>query len=401
MSERSMRRRNFVCAAISLALVAIPGCGDGNRDPGPVAIDVSILDSGNYPTIPRDLDKLRLTRTGAFLESIRIGNAALLPFEIDGRYAFQRLVTPARPVTSDLPPSIASLTRDEYRELAQGVVAGWGASAERRPHSTLTSSVETVIIRFSDAAQAEKTVRLLADRQQANAPGEPATIPGFPNARAKITAGKDYLDAWLTDDTTALYVHANDPMNEPFDPAPFIEFTQKFFKQQLEALRQYVPTPADQLASLPIDVDGMLSRTLPLEDTQMRNGVDTSALQPSRAALHFTHFPARTSAAFTDAGVDLVADSASLVYRARDNDSATRLMAALIDQRLDGWTPADSPPNLPGAKCFETKNKKLNLSRFAPTCFLVYDRMVATMTAPNVQQLHQKTAAQYKLLAHK
>ncbi|WP_194817404.1 hypothetical protein [Nocardia sp. XZ_19_385] len=397
-----MISRNAVAIAVAVALMAVSGCGG---DPGvdPAVIDVSKLDSGNYPAVPRDVEKSRTPQTGAALEGVRISNAMALTFEIDGRYPYQRLLSPERRITESTLPEIYNLSSEEIRELAAGFVAGADTSAERRKISPLiSSSVAMTALRFPDAAQAEAATRRLAERQAMNLAGEAVQIPGFPQSRAKWSDSKKYLDAWLTHNAMVLYVHIGDPANEPSDITALAELAKRAFTGQIDRLAGYTATPAEQLGSLPLDTDGLLSRTLPWDGQQQRNKAwDQSAVMPPQAALHFDTAPALTKAAFDDAGVDLVAYSQSRVYRTRDSASATRLISALTDQRAEGWDPMDSPPNLPGVQCFTTKPKISNSDRYPPTCFLAYDRFAAQVTGKNAQELYQMAAAQYKLLAYK
>ncbi|MEV6135767.1 hypothetical protein AB0L63_06820 [Nocardia sp. NPDC051990] len=293
------------------------------------------------------------------------------------------------------------MSDEELAESTRGMIAGWDGSGERRKQPSLGRQVNLSLLRFPDTAQAETALHRLADRQSENLPGDSVQLPKFPQARAKWSVSKKYLDAWLTHDAMALYVHVEDPLSEPAELAPLIDFAQKYFQKQIEMLASYTPTPVDQLGSLPLDVDGILSRTLPLEEKdRIRKDYDNSMVLPVRAALHFENLPGLTKAAFDDAGVDFVSFSSARLFRARDADSATRLLAAFADQDSDGYRKIDSPPNMPGARCFDNKDTKSTSARYPPVCYFAYDRYVARVTGHNLQELYQRTAAQYKLLVH-
>ncbi|MGV9820308.1 DUF7373 family lipoprotein [Nocardia xishanensis] len=384
---------------IAAMVTATAGCGRDDAGSGAPAIDVAALDSGNYPSIPRDANAIRSEQTGAALEAVRIGEHVPLPVEIDGKFPFQRLVDTDRRLTPDRTSTPYSIDREELSSLLQGYVTGWEASAERRPVLSIGRAVEMQILRFTDASHADESTRRLAERQAVNLPGETVAIPGFPKAKAKWSPSKKYLDAWLTQDALVLYVHMDDPLSEPPEVAPLVSFAQKAFTDLLEALKGYTPSPLDKLGTLPLDPEGLLGRTLPLEQAQKRK-YDQSLVMPAQAALHFERYPGLTRAAFLDAQVDLVAYSGARVYRTADADAAERLRAAFTELDPTGYAPVDSPPKLPTAKCFDTKDKKRNSPQYPPVCFLVYDRYVARVTATNIQQLHQKAAAQYKLLAY-
>src|SRR4051812_12252964 len=123
-----MRLRHSLCVVITAAIAATAGCGGEDQTPATPAIDVSKLDSGNYPVTPRDIEAIRVTRTGAALESVRIGSSSPLPFDIDGRYAFQRLVNTDRRTTPEAPSVAESLSEEEWSDLTKGFVAGWQIS---------------------------------------------------------------------------------------------------------------------------------------------------------------------------------------------------------------------------------------------------------------------------------
>ena len=392
-----VRARHNLLLCVAIAVASMTGCGD-QESPAPT-VDISKLDSGNYQSVPKERVELREPKYGAPLEAVRIGAATPLIVEADDRFLFQRFVNAERRLLPDSLPDLFSLKADEFTDLAPGFVTGWATNAERRTPAFVGREVTLQILRFTDANTADTAGRRLAERQAQNLPGETVAITGYPQAHAKWSPSKKYLDVWLTRESLLLYVHMDDPVSEPPESAPLIEIVRKVLDNQVEGLKNYIPTALDEFGSLPIDVDGVLSRTLPLEDNEKGKGYDPSTVLPARAALHYEMDPAATRAAFNDAGVDLVTLSGADVYRARDSAGAARLMAAMIDHRSSGWQAMDGPPGLPTAKCFDTKDKKLNASRYAPACFVQYDRFVARITGGNPQKMHQKTAAQYKLLA--
>ncbi|MFC9892379.1 hypothetical protein ACFVMC_01680 [Nocardia sp. NPDC127579] len=397
-----MRIRRTLCLSIAALLTAVAGCGDDDSGPSTPDIDITTLNSGNYPIVPWNVEATRTPLSGPTVETIRIGAVMPVPFELDSKYIHQRLTRADRTTVPGTDNTVRSLDKDEFAAIAQGLVAGWATSAERRPgtQSSVGSSVSIELQRYSNADTAAAAATAFADRQALNLPGDTVEIPGFPRARAKWSISKRYLDAWLAHNDMVLHVHSEDPVNEPAEPQLLAEFTQKAFTRQIEMLAEYRPTPLDRIESLPLDTDGLLSRTLPLEERQRINGSDQSRVLPTRAALHLELEPTLAAAAYSDAGVDLVAYANSRVYRARDHASAQRLIAGLIAIDNAGWSPIDSPPNMPGVQCFDTKDKKVSGARYAPACFLTYERYAARVSGQNIQELHQMAAAQYKLLAH-
>lgn len=397
-----MRLTRGICLLL-VAAAAVAGCGDNGKEHSASDPDVSSLDSGNFPTEPRDLSTTRSPKAGPYLEAIRIANATPLVVEVDPKLSYQRFTYRSdRRSTPDSPPTLYSVSEDaRFAEMAEGFIAGWETNGERRAVPALGRNAVLYALRFGTADQARTAGTRIAQRQAADFPGTSVTIEGFPQAKAKWSTDKRYLDTWLAQDTMLLGVHIEDPVSEPVDTEPLVEFTRTALTAQVDALRAYQPTPVSELDSLPVDIDGLLGRTLPLEEKhQPRNRFDVSWVAPAHAALHAEGRPGRVAAAFTDAGVDLVASAGARVYRARDEDGAIRLMTALAELESDTYKPAPSPSGMPGARCYELRDPKGSTASYPPICYLVFDRYVGRVQGTNAQELHQQTAAQYKLLAH-
>ncbi|MGN2641571.1 DUF7373 family lipoprotein [Nocardia takedensis] len=392
-----MRFGYFTAVLTAVALVLSAGCSDPESS-GPVTLDVSTLDSGNYPATPRSMDFQLDPKYGPLREAIRIGAVMPLILDTDGRFTVQRLTSPERRVIPKVPPALWGLDIDEFNEFTTGMIAGWTTSGERRRQFNMGRQITMHALRFTDAAAAATAADRLIERQALKAPGQAVTLPNQPAARAKFTPDKRYLDVWLPREDMLLYVHVDDPVSEPLLAEDLITLAHAALTDLIEGLRAYSPTPRDQIAALPVDVDGLLGRTLPAATAEGKADV-RSMLLPAQAALHYDLFPATTKPALLDAGVDLVAVSDARVYRASDAAAADRLIAAFAAQLAEGVRAIDSPPGMPTVRCFETKDTKVSSGLYPPTCLVPYDRFVGRVTGQNVQELHQKAAAQYKLLA--
>lgn len=396
-----MRIRPVLCV-LAAALVASVSCGSDNESTNSPKYDVARLDSGNYPTTPRDVETMRNDNSGRLLEAARIGAVVPLAADIDGKFAFKTTIYVDRRMTPHyLPPDSSGVNKpDEFNSLAPGFVAGWYTRGQRREGIALGSALEMRTLRFETSDQARAAADRIADNLDASAPGDRVAIPGFPGARAKWSLEKRRVEALLVQDTLLLIVRVEDPVSEPADPAPLAELGHRAFTKMLDGLKNYTPTPLDQLRSLPIDVDGMLRRTLPLEDkSQFTADTDPSMVLTRQAWLHSAHYPNPTKAAYADAGVDLIAVSGVTLYRTRDAASSERLIAGLIGPEADEFKALDSPPNMPGVQCFDRRDPKASSSRYQPHCYLAFGRYVATIGGDNPQHVYQQVAAQYKILA--
>ncbi|WP_442941358.1 DUF7373 family lipoprotein [Nocardia sp. NBC_00403] len=396
-----MRSRHIWCVIMTAAIGISAGCGDGDNDTATRTIDAAALDSGNYATVPRDIEASRTEISGARQEAIRIGNATPLPADVDGKFAFKTSIYWDRRITPGDPTALPSLNSRDFNDLTPGFIAGWESRGQRREQVGLGTVLDLYTLRFENAALAQAAAARIADRQQESSPGEAIKIPERPDARAKWNPKSRYLDSQLVAGPILLLVHVDDPVSEPVDTARLVDLTQQTFSKQIEGLKGYTPTPVDQLRSLPLDVEGLLSRTLPLDDQgKPTDRGDLSMVMPRQAALHTDHYPNLTKAAFDDAGVDLVAFSGGQLYRTRDTESPERLIAAFIDQEAKGYKAIEGPPHMSGVKCFDTKDPKTSKDRYSPVCYFGYDRYAARVQTSSVQQLYQRTAAQYKLLAY-
>ncbi|MGW6724463.1 DUF7373 family lipoprotein [Nocardia sp. NPDC055029] len=387
-------RRTFAVTLVAVAALLTGGCGD--IEGSTPSIDVSKLDSGNYPTRP--IDATRTSRSGSIQESLNIANHTPIPLEYDNRYTYGSIFGYRQHVTPEEPPffEYTGIKEKSFTSEIPGLVAGWRSFGQRRPWPSLGSYLETYTLRFETSDHARGAAQTLVTRT----PGDPYSITGYPEALTKITPqdplGGAKLRTWLVQGDILIYMQISDPVSRPADYLAYSSVPKKYFDKQIELLSSYRRTPLYDIAALPIDVDGMLSRTLP------REGNDgDSVVYPARAVVSRTKLPAATKSAFDDAGVDYVANGNTLVYRARDHKAAERLSAAFSNgaQDLTGLKPADPPPNLPTAVCYEVDTADQTYSNLTPQCRIVVDRYVARITGANLQDAYQRTAAQYKLLA--
>ncbi|MEV4236817.1 hypothetical protein AB0J47_16755 [Nocardia sp. NPDC049737] len=395
----NLRYRNgLLCLAIA-AILAMTACG-GSDDPAP-AVDVSKLEAGNYPTTPRDIDKQRTAETGAVQESIRLAEFVPLIMDLDGRLIYNQRPFYLHPFTPQNPPRNGSLggSVENFAEAAPGLVAGWTTSGHRRKDRSLGLNIDLTLLRFSNNAQAKTAMDVFSDEKNEKYPRKgPLAIPGYPNAKSALTQ-YDAVETWIARDDYLLYTYLGNSLATPPDPAPLIDFTKQLFDKQFELLKGYTPTPSDKVAQEPADIDGLVARTLPNQPSA--GYADITGAYTPHAALHLEERPDITKRAFDDAEVDLIAHSDSSIYRTADSAAAARLTASLLDQLTGLFQTTDSPPGLPAAKCSKKLDndatKSRNLVEFI--CYLPYNRYVAAITANQRQDLDQKLAAQYKLLA--
>ncbi len=398
-----MRKIRIGSALVVLGLI-LSGCGDGGDDDAQATptIDVAALDSGNYPITPTNLEATRFPTSGALREAIRIGAATPLPFQYDPRFIFSKGgrggVHPTKP------PTIGGSGIDfkDFTTVIPGFVAGWVSSANRRDQINAGRTVTTNTLRFETADQAEFAATELFNRT----PGSPYQVPNYSDALVKVEDDPEpmpvqNLRAMLIRGDMLLHIQVEDWLGLPYDAAADAVVAQKFFDKQIEMLRSYTPTPLSDISTLPLDHDNLLAHALPTEEkSRPKQGTSSAAAYPTQAALHLIDNAQTMSAAFADAGIDYVAFDTGSLYRTRDESAARRFLAAMDNDVIDDpdYTKVEGPTNLPTTNCFD-KNPAQKYSSARPTCHGIIGRFVFAVSGQNLQDVHQRAAAQYKLLA--
>jgi hypothetical protein len=175
---------------------------------------------------------------------------------------------------------------------------------------------------------------------------------------------------------------------------------------QQRAIDGFVPTDPAQRAALPKDPTGeLLARTLTGPD----NAVPfILGVWDPQAWLHFEEDPVTAAAAFQAAGVEVVSQRLTTVYRTHTADGAARLVDdfAKAMSATANVGPASDVPGLPTAKCFsrsvgaEPPSSPVSKRRVAwrYKCVGRADRFAYTAFSNELTDVHQQMAAQYRIL---
>ncbi|MFE9787909.1 hypothetical protein ACFYO7_21275 [Nocardia salmonicida] len=395
-----MRPYMRLCAAF-IVLATATGCGatESGAD-HPSTIDLDQLETGNYQSVPRNANEAKVDDSGLAIEAVRLGAAMPIPHDIDPSYGFQSQSNGRFRVTPTIPMSLSRVENNEFLEFTKGLMVGWSTSGHRRLNSTVGRQAFLYSFRFSSSSEAEVAMdRIISEQQRRPSQhNRVVDIPGFPNARTNWDVTDS--NSWMTHGIMLFGVRVVDLLGGPPTPDPSIDFTAKAYAKIIEMAAAYVPTPISETSALAIDVDSMLSRTLPGDKDSQIDGISDGAVEPLQAALVREHRPGSTKPALLDAGVDMVSSEAyTSVYRAKSSEAADRLMIALLATNSDYRQPINSPRNLTIAKCFEAKDSYVPSTVDRPICYVAFDRYLAQVEALTVPDLLQRTAAQYKLLA--
>ncbi|MTE13001.1 DUF7373 family lipoprotein [Nocardia aurantiaca] len=383
-------------ALLALAVVLAAACGSTPHEPAAptskaAIVDASQLDPGNYPVVPRTITtkKPDITVGDLLQESIRMAEHIPLALEIDDRLVYSNA---AHAVTADYTP----MSIDNFNDKAPGLIAGWESGGRHRVDSSLGLNVDLTVLRFTKPEQAAAAGDFLVGLADPEYPDKgPLRIPGYPTAKAALTSLESVKAGYAQGDYL-YWLHLEDDLTVPDGPGALLDMAKRVLDKAIDSMRDYQPTPLDQLAGIAADPDDLLGRTLPPGKGQIWA---IEGLYGPHAALALDDRPAVSRRAFDEDGVDLVAHALSGVYRTRDSAAAQRLIGTFVDELSDRYKPVDAPPGLATARCLQLKDEK-NAVAAKFMCYLPYERYVAEVYADQSQDLRQRLSAQYELLAY-
>lgn len=394
-------------AAVAAAAVVATGCSD-DKQPEQPTVDLAALNTGNYPTTPRTFEAEGTDAQGVAREARRIANHVILALDVDPKLT-NSVVTNQHIVR----PAANGKTRiadEEFPGNAPGFVVGWISSGQRRISAENGKRVDLYVLRFTDDQNAAKTAEnMAASDLRAHSYYKPFELskPDGAHAHWGEDPGTHKAEgaAWLAVGSYVIGVSVADPFLIPAAAQPLGDLLSAVLEQQKTQLESLEPTPVDKMKSLPADRDGLLGRTLVVDPTKKED--PEAGVYDLAGMLHFSKTPARLESLFADAGVDIVALNDAIVARAKDSASANDLQTKWVERYADERAPIDAPPGLPNAKCDVTKEVSAEGSSSSSsggdkktyTCTIAYDRYVASIAAAQEEDLYQRTAAQYKLLA--
>ncbi|SDO98887.1 hypothetical protein SAMN04515671_2582 [Nakamurella panacisegetis] len=362
--------------------------------PGPTGSGTTSGSSGAsstaYPTTPAQLIKTPRTATqAALLEGARIASYLVVPTFIDptltkGSISTMPLYGPKAMTIlfgADVMPSVAQRA---------GMISGFSSSRSDADNNNLIVAA----IEFPSAASAKAAAPLLAaaaankgkDKGKANIPGFPAAVGWY----GAFSSDYGYYQAFLAQGALVLYVWVTGPkLNTPTLQAAR---AARAFQVETAAMAKFVPTPPAKLMQLPIDPDGMEAHTLlnSADDASATDGVVTAAGQ-----LHYDTDPVGTQQLFARAGVDLVSDGRTSVYRAKDAAGAVAVrdgFVAFVEKSTSGMTPYTLTADVPAVSCLQ---QALNSKYY---CVGVAGRYAFEINADSVADLNAAAAAQYAML---
>ncbi|MEU7764853.1 hypothetical protein AB0B25_06990 [Nocardia sp. NPDC049190] len=361
------------------------------------AVDIGLLDPGNYSTKPRALGTVKNPEQARMIEAERLGNFVPTASDIDPAFAHGDPRTSK--VFIDTRAALGRFTDDSrFAEAAPDFVAGFLSSGSTEPNNRGKDLVNAVLI-FPDEQKAAAAAAALEHVDfEANPRNVSVGIPNYPAAHAHWQPHEQSIGSWFATGKFVVFTWIYDYLKvflQQVDLSELLALVTKSLDTVVGSIDGFSPTPADQLMTLPIDMDGMLDRTLPRprEDSW----IDPPGAYTGHTAVHFASDPVADQRALEEAGVDRYATDGTTLYRARDRAAARKLR----EERgglSKKFRSAESPKGLPTAKCKEYIGTQSIVIRFY--CSVSYDRYAAFSWSHQLLDAQQRISAQYAVLVN-
>ncbi|WP_159080137.1 DUF7373 family lipoprotein [Nocardia suismassiliense] len=391
-------RRALRTLAVGLAALSVgtAGCGSDSPPPTAPAVDISQLDVGSYATAPREIGKPGLDRARVS-EGQRLASFVPLPMDIDPRFTIQSGSDTSTTLAFIESVYTLLLSADDFRARTPGFIAGFYSLGYSDKDILIATSLENIVLLFSDQQAAELAATALAEAVAAkNGSSEPVSLNKHHDALAFRKPGTPELISFRATGQYVIYTTIQDEAKKLLGTADLpgmVDLAEKSIDTVGTRLREFRPTPLDKLTDIPLDRDGMLGRSLPRPNEDgWRN---PPGLYDRTGALHMSDHPVSDKKLFEEAGVDWMANYAGNVYRAANPKGAQLIREghstlSKLKRRID------SPKNLPDARCDEFRAKDIFVPRFH--CVASYDRYTAEVWSDQLIDVHQRISAQYAIL---
>ncbi len=391
-------------------------CGvSGTPLPSSPAVDVAKLDAGPYSTTARVAPDANASDVAQRVEeSQRMANFLVDPFQmndtltkkLDPTGILYQFSDPAKYEaagfgTNGLEPLTQAAQQNNF---IGGAWVSRGDGKERGPE------MSNSIMRFPDSDSAARASAAMssAARDWSNSPSfasvhkAPAvdiSIPGYPDAHAYY-AVSDYglVSSWYA--TGSLVIHTNVVQFDQ-ERLATAAVNAKVIDRQIESMREFVPTSLDKLSTLPVDKEGILTRAVAMTNGQHIGPAQQAYYAPA-GILHFADDAAAYQRMMADAGVDLIGYNASILFRAKDRESAWRMQSAWLRAHRKGFIERKPDSGQPEIECVDKKQDPQG-NGWLPTdgrfkCAVAYGRYMAEVESSQRLDVDQMAAAQLALL---
>lgn len=403
-------RRGFrrLPAAV-VTLLCCAACGHTTPAPPAPPAPAPPPGVGNFQWQPRTLGHATTLLQARTREAQRLADFVVVPDEVDPDYVIDSAQNDRRnPVVLDRRGMDDIVANDTFDDVARELVAGWivdRLSAPDENHDYQRLSI--AVLEFPDTATASAVAtRLEHDDFTYHRDNEPVRLERHPETAAHRRPQVPSIGSWTSHRQFVVFVKAGDDRATPDPAARSAELgrtIERTLDLQVPLLDRFTPTPAAELATIDLDPDGMLGRTLELDSadvhvTRWQAGVFSGRGGWEAWWAHgrsgFTeHMRADALTAFR---VERITIGDTAVARTDDTGTA---QALFTEEKLlmgyEGITAVDPPTRVADEiACFTDPRYTTS----GTTCLFRVGRYVAKAVGNTPQLLGQQITAQRTLL---
>ncbi|WP_440712986.1 DUF7373 family lipoprotein [Gordonia sp. FQ] len=422
----SARLRPALAATTALAATALLISACGTEDGKPTAsktastsatgsVDLAALDTGKYPTSPRPEFGKPTDDEILKVEGQRLAQFVLVPFEIDPDVTVQKM--PTNVVTGG--KSLVQVYSKAVAEVPGNDAEMYGfVSTASTPDSTIRTgkrrSLQNAVFRYLTADDALTAIDQMAAAGAAEDGHSVETLPGLPDTRAvRYTSadGDPVLMTWTPqiNSKNQAYVQYQWLQVTPDQESVMIPTLTAAIKKQGPLVKQFqgAQTTAEVNEGAPkrgrplIDQNKVLIYALPYSDEEFEKmggwAAGARAVYGPRGMAHMSTNPPADYALLTEVGATANANERSVVYRAKTDDGARKIVTSYVDDlKSSGAVAEASPKGLPDSPCVSSTTRIGNDANYI--CYVQKGRYVGEVQSDNLNDAHQQASAQYVIL---
>ncbi|MEV0252204.1 hypothetical protein AB0H76_36850 [Nocardia sp. NPDC050712] len=392
-----------VWALLFAAVLAVGGCSaevSGNAIR--TQPDLSQLDVGNYQSKPRQVGNAKNVKQARAREAQRLADYVILPYEADPSYVEDTWFARSHIVLNR--KTLGNLViNDTFDDVAKDLVAGWvnawatapGAEDKRR-------TANIAVLMFPDAKTAQEAGPALEhDDFTYNPENQPVPITKHANTYAHWRPGTSSIGSWTVHDRYVVFVKVVDDASAPDLPA-LTGHVERLLDAQLPVLSTFQPTPAADLARIPLDPYGAMGRTLPSNPESPFRAEPDGYYTGRGAVTLFQRANPQTLPTLENSALEYVSFGDAVVFRSRTAKDANtlwekwRLSKDVGEKEKLVDVPAALQDN---AECkAEYLGSGDTRTLGGHICIFRVDRYVVQARSKQLPDLHQRISAQYALL---
>ncbi|MBF6083603.1 hypothetical protein IU485_19740 [Nocardia cyriacigeorgica] len=404
LNRRSRGARTALAILTSSALtMGVSGCGadeTASAVPTPAAepvVDITQLETGSFPTQPRDLGKPVSLEHARLVEAQRLGNYLPLPSATDSMFVYNGGMWVNAFI--DAKPLSKIMATDRFPEAAPDFIGGFLTTAGSERENEGIDLLNAALLFPSEQSAQRAAAELERIDFEFNTKNKRVDIPRYPNAHAHWQPeGDQSIGSWIAVGPVVIYSWVYD-YKLSFVKRHDLTGLQGLVERNLDAvipsISKFQPTPPDKLMDVDVDPEGVLGRTLP--GTSMEGTLNPPGVYNGTSAVHFAVDMRELQAVVEENGVDRFAFDGSELFRARDIPGA-QAVSAHLTKLSRKYRSEDSPRNLPQARCIKYIGRQL--LAFPYYCSVSHGRYAAYTWSSQLLDAQHRISAQYALLVN-